>query len=47
MAIFDSHAHLNFQDFAADYQSVIAECQQNEVWLLNVGSQYQTSQKAI
>lgn len=43
----DSHAHLNFQDFASDWQAVIADCQQNDIWIINVGSQFQTSKKAV
>lgn len=45
--IIDSHAHLNFQDFENDWQEVIADCQKENVWLINVGSQLETSKKAI
>lgn len=45
--LIDSHAHLNFEDFKDDWQQVVADCQKNNIWLINVGSQLQTSQKAI
>ncbi|MFA6254431.1 MAG: TatD family hydrolase [Patescibacteria group bacterium] len=45
--LIDSHAHLNFEDFANDWQTVIADCQKKGVWLINVGSQLGTSRKAI
>ncbi|OGY46119.1 MAG: hypothetical protein A3A24_01045 [Candidatus Buchananbacteria bacterium RIFCSPLOWO2_01_FULL_46_12] len=43
----DSHCHLNFSDFAEVWQSIIADCQQKNIWLINVGSQLQTSQRAV
>ncbi|MFA6410407.1 MAG: TatD family hydrolase [Candidatus Buchananbacteria bacterium] len=45
--LFDSHAHLNFEDFQNDWQSVIADCQKNNISVVNVGSQLETSQKAV
>jgi len=45
--IFDSHAHLNFEEFNGDWQSVIADCQKNDVWMVNVGSQLATSRRAV
>ena len=45
--LFDSHAHLNFEDFQNDWQQVIADCQKENVGLINVGSQLQTSRKAV
>ena len=44
--LLDSHAHLNFEEFQPDWQEVIANCQKNDVWLVNVGSQLATSRKA-
>ena len=44
---FDSHAHLNFKPFQKDYVRVIERCFENNVWLINVGSQYETSQRAV
>jgi len=43
----DSHCHLNFQDFAEDYQSVVKRCQEKGMKIINVGSQLATSQKAV
>lgn len=43
----DSHAHLNFRAFKNDYSQVIERCQENNVWMVNVGSQYETSKKAV
>lgn len=45
--IIDSHAHLNFQEFDKDWQQVIADCQKQDVWMINVGSQLATSKKAV
>ena len=45
--LFDSHAHVNFEGFADDAQAVLADCQANDVWLVNVGSQLATSRQAI
>lgn len=45
--LFDSHAHLNFQDFSQDWRAVIDDCQKNQVWLVNVGAQFETSKKAV
>lgn|SRR3989344_3456781 len=43
----DSHAHLNFKDFNDDWQQVIANCQKEEIWVVNVGAQLATSKKAV
>ena len=43
----DSHAHVNFEDFKSDWQEVIANCLKENVWLNNVGAQYQTSRRAV
>jgi TatD DNase family protein len=44
---FDSHAHLNFKAFKDDYRQVVKRCQENNVWLINAGSQYETSRRAV
>lgn len=44
---FDSHAHLNFNAFQNDYQKIINSCLQEKIWLVNVGSKFSTSQKAV
>jgi len=43
----DTHAHLNFQAFANDRDEVIKRTLAHNVWLINVGSNYFTSQKAV
>ena len=45
--LFDSHAHLNFKPFQKDYPLVIERCFENNIWLINVGSQYETSRRAV
>ncbi len=45
--IIDSHAHLNFEDFKNDWQKVITDCQKENLWLINVGAQFQTSRQAV
>ncbi len=45
--LFDSHTHLNFAAFNADREEVIKKCLDDNVWMLNVGTNYETSKKAI
>jgi len=45
--LIDSHAHLNFEAFDNDCDEVIKKCLSEDVWMINVGSKYSTSQKAI
>lgn len=45
--LFDSHAHLNFQAFQDDWREVIDDCQNKNIWMVNIGSQYETSKKAV
>jgi TatD DNase family protein len=45
--LFDSHAHLNFEAFQNDWKAVLDNCQKNDVWVTNVGSQYPTSKRAV
>lgn len=47
MKFVDSHAHLNFSVFAGNYRDIIADCLQKEIGVLNVGSQFDTSQRAV
>lgn len=42
----DSHAHLNFSAYDKDLKDVIKRCNQNEMIVINVGSQLDTSKKA-
>lgn len=43
---FDSHAHLNFKAFNDDHPEIIKKCLDGNLWLINVGSKYDTSEKA-
>lgn len=43
----DSHAHLNFQAFNQDLAEVVSRCQQKDMAVINIGSQSETSQRAI
>lgn len=45
--LIDSHAHVNFNAFKDDYKEVIQKALDNEVLVVNVGSQYSTSKRAV
>jgi len=45
--IIDSHAHLNFKAYEDDLEAVIKRTLDNNVWAINVGSQYETSKRAV
>lgn len=45
--IIDTHAHVNFKDFADDYEEVIKRAHDNDVVMINVGSQISTSHRAV
>ena len=45
--LFDTHCHLNFDDFENDREEIIGHCLSNDVWMINVGADYETSEKAI
>jgi TatD DNase family protein len=45
--LIDSHAHLNFQAFKEDLDRVIERCRENNLWVVNIGSQYNTSKRAV
>jgi TatD DNase family protein len=45
--IIDSHAHINFSAFKDDREEIIKKCLDENIWIINVGSQYDTSKKAI
>jgi TatD DNase family protein len=47
MTLIDSHAHLNFNAFKVDRDKVIRECLDNNVWVINIGTQYDTSKRAV
>ena len=43
----DTHAHLNFAAYKEDLDDVIKRSLENGVWMVNVGSQYTTSKRAV
>lgn len=45
--LIDSHAHVNFKPFRADWKEVIERAQQAQVGVVNVGSQLTTSQRSV
>jgi len=45
--LIDTHAHLNFSAFKDDVDEVIKRTLENEIWVINVGSQYSTSERAV
>jgi len=45
--LFDTHCHLNFRAFRDDYDAVIEKCLEKKIWIVNVGTKYETSKKAI
>ncbi len=45
--LIDTHAHLNFNAFKDDTDEVIKRSLENNVWMINVGSQYATSKRAV
>jgi len=45
--LIDTHAHLNFNTFKDDADEVIRRSFDNDIWMINVGSQYETSKRAV
>ncbi|PIV46016.1 hydrolase TatD [bacterium (Candidatus Moisslbacteria) CG02_land_8_20_14_3_00_36_53] len=45
--LIDTHAHLNFNIYKNDYDEIIRRSLENNTWMINVGTQYNTSKKAI
>ncbi len=45
--LIDTHAHLNFSAYKNDVDEVIKRALKNNIWMINVGSQYATSKKAV
>lgn len=45
--LIDTHAHVNFNAFKFDADEVIRRSLDNDVWMINVGSQYKTSKRAV
>lgn len=45
--LIDTHAHVNFNAYKDDGDLVIKRALENNVWMINVGSQYSTSWRAV
>ena len=45
--LIDSHAHVNFNSYKDDSDEVIRRSLDSDVWIINVGSQYNTSKRAV
>ncbi|HXK31859.1 MAG TPA: TatD family hydrolase [Candidatus Paceibacterota bacterium] len=45
--LIDTHAHLNFNAYKDDADEVIRRSLDNDVWMINVGSTYETSKRAV
>jgi len=45
--LIDTHAHVNFRAFNHDFDEVIKRSLGEDVWMINVGSKYETSKKAV
>ena len=43
----DTHAHVNINAFKDDYEVVLARCREEEVAVINVGTQQDTSKRAV
>jgi len=45
--LIDTHAHLNFNAYKDDVDEVIKRSLEKNIWMINVGSQYETSKRAV
>jgi len=45
--LIDTHCHLNFKDFKNDREEVLKRSLDNDIWVINVGSQLSTSKRAV
>lgn len=45
--LIDTHAHLNSPVFDKDREKVIEKCSNNDVWVINVGTNFETSKGAV
>ena len=43
----DTHAHLNFNAFKEDSSEITEKCLKDNIWMINIGSQYTTSRRAV
>lgn len=45
--LIDTHCHLNFKEFDIDRDKIIGQCLNNDIWIINVGVDYESSKKVI
>jgi len=45
--LIDTHAHLNFVAFNKDREEIIKRCLDDNIWIINVGTNFETSKKAV
>jgi len=45
--LIDTHSHLNFNAYKEDAEEVIKRSLENNTWMINIGSQYETSKRAV
>lgn len=45
--LIDTHSHLNFSAFKDDADETVKRASDKDVWIINVGSQYSTSERAV
>ncbi len=45
--LIDTHAHVNFNDFKNDAKEVIKKALDENIWMINVGAERRTSERAV
>lgn len=45
--LIDTHAHVNFRDFKNDAKEVIKRALDENVWMINIGAESKTSERAV
>lgn len=45
--LIDTHAHLNFAAYKEDFDKVIKRSIESKIWMINIGTNYQTSKRAV
>ncbi|XOB41458.1 MAG: TatD family hydrolase [Candidatus Nealsonbacteria bacterium] len=45
--LIDTHAHLNFNAYKKNVKEIIKRSLDNNIWMINIGSQYETSKRAV
>lgn len=45
--LIDTHAHVNFSAYKDDGDAVIRRSLENNIWMINVGSEYKSSKRAL